>query len=392
MTERHRTLVLDANAFGWREHAADTVLLGLFGLKDYESVPGRLRSLPVIRGLKARYEALGYVNDWRDAFAACPVLDITVCNVTNLIDYARALRRIGEFDLVVVLHSALGDSAVPLLPTAERFRKRGGKLAVFIGNEYDLMAEKLRFLERSGADYVCTQLPIESARWLYAGVTSAEVLPTPHALNPHIYHPSEKRSRIRDIGFVGAVYPEFIGDVERTRLIHEVEAQAAAHQLRFELRKGNVPRLEWARFLADSEGTVGAESGSYFLDREGLLIRRAKKYQAAHPSTPFAELFERFFDHPEVEYVSGKCISSRHFEAVGTQTAQILLAGEYNGILQAGEHYISVEKDLSNLDEALRAFGDVEFRRAVAERAYEHVLGAHTYAHRVEAVLRAVGV
>ncbi|MHB8693434.1 MAG: glycosyltransferase family protein [Solirubrobacteraceae bacterium] len=390
MTERPRTLVFVANGFGWREHAADTVLLGLFGLKDYQAVPRRLRAFPLFRGLKARYDALGYANDWRDAFAASPALDVTVCNVTNLADYARSLRRIGEFDLVVVLHTALGDSTSLLLKTAARYRKRGGKLAVFIGNEYDLMADKFRFLEAADADYICTQLPIESALWLYTGVADAEVLAMPHALNPLLYS-ADGRERSRDVGFVGAVYPPFIGDVERTLLIEEVEVRARERGLRCEFRTVNVPRAEWAAFLKESEGTVGCESGSYYLDREGLLIRQAKEFLTEHPAAPFEELYERFFERPSIEYVSGKCISSRHFEAAGTRTCQILLAGEYNGILEAGEHYISVERDLSNLDDAIALFEDPALRREVADRAHEHVLSSHTYARRVDALVSVLG-
>jgi hypothetical protein len=75
------------------------------------------------------------------------------------------------------------------------------------------------------ADYVCTQLPIGSARWLYATCAGTEVVPMPHALNPALYRPGEPDRRL-DIGFVGALYPSFIGDVDRTRLIREVEKRA----------------------------------------------------------------------------------------------------------------------------------------------------------------------
>ena len=89
--------------------------------------------------------------------------------------------------------------------------------------------------------------------------------------------------------------------------------------------------------------------------------------------------------------MSGKSISSRHFEPIGTKTCQILLEGEYNGVLVPDEHYISVRKDRSNLGEAVRRFRDEGYRQAIAECAYEHVMSNHTYAHRVRSVLAAVG-
>ena len=68
--ERLKTLVLDANAFGWKEVAADTTVLGILMRKQYPTLPPRLRTWPILRGLKARYEALSYVADWRDALCA----------------------------------------------------------------------------------------------------------------------------------------------------------------------------------------------------------------------------------------------------------------------------------------------------------------------------------
>jgi Glycosyl transferases group 1 len=387
--DRLDTLVLDANGFSWKEHASDTVLLGLLGLKSYEAVPRRLRRLPVLRGLKARYEALSYVNDWRDALCRASALDVTMCNITNLVDYARRLRRIERYDLVVVLHSAAGDSMNLLLRTTRWFRKRRGKLVVFVGNEYDLMAEKLAFLRTARADYVCSQLPIESARWLYQRVAGCEVLAMPHALNPAVYRPSARAPR-RDVGFIGASYPLFIGDVERETLFREVVSRAPAHGLVCELRSGNVPRARWAAFLADSRGTIGAESGSYFLDRNGEIVASAKAYVRQHPAASFEELRAACFSNLDVPYVSGKAISSRHFEAVGTRTCQILLEGDYNGILRGGEHYIGVRKDCSNLDDALERFQDEQYRQELVARAHEYVLAEHTYDRRIDALLRSV--
>lgn len=391
MTDRLRTLVLEANGFGWKEHAADSLILGLLGLEDYEAVPQRWRGVRVIRGLQARYEALSYVNDWRDALAESKALDVRVCNITNLVDYARCLRRIRQFDLVIILHSAAGDSMDLLLKTARRLRKRRGKLVVFIGNEYDLMAEKMDFLRRAGADYICSQLPIESARWLYAECKGTQVRAMPHALNPTVYRPGPPADRSLDIGFIGAFYPIFIGDTERNRLIRAVESRGVSKGLTCEFRMRNVPRAEWASFLRRSHGTVGGESGSYYLDRRGAIIAGAKTFLASHPTAGFEELHKRLFEHLSVEYVSGKCISSRHFEAIGTKTCQILLEGEYNGLLEAGEHYISVRKDLSDLDDAIHAFKDDGLRKAIADRSYEYVMDVHTYAHRVTALLGAIG-
>jgi hypothetical protein len=389
LIERLNTLVLDANGFGWKEHAADTALLGVLRLGDYEGIPIRLRHLPVIRGLKARYEALSYMADWRDAFCQSPELDVRVCNITNLIDFGRCLRRIRDFDLVVVLHSAAGDS-MKLMGAAERWlQRRRGKLVVFLGNEYDLISEKLRFIRLSGAELVCSQLPLSTATWLYEDC-GAHVVAMPHALNPGVYRPGQDVARDLDVGFIGAMYSSFIGDGERTSLIQSVASLAPRLKLTCDIRTGTVPRGEWATFLQRSRSTIGGESGTYFLDREGTLIARAKRYVEANPSAGPHEVFSVVFAQTDVECRSGKCVSSRHFEAVGTKTCQVLVDGEYNGIFESGTHYIGVRKDLSNLEDALGRLGDEVFRTEMVERTFEYVMDRHTYAHRVEDLLALV--
>jgi Glycosyl transferases group 1 len=391
MRSRLKTLVLDSNGFGWKEYAADTLILGVLRREQYPTLPAALRRQPLLRGLKSRYDALSYVKDWRDALQASPSLDVRVCNVTNLVEFAKWLRRVGEFDLVVVLHATAGDSMTLLLKVAERMRPRHGRLVVFIGNEYDLMPEKMEFLRRARADYVCTQLPIESARWLYAECEGIDVLAMPHALNPDVYHPASHDERRVDLGFIGAFHPLFIGDIERTRLVREVELRCRDWRLACDIREHNVPRPEWADFLRRSKGSIGGESGTYYLDRRGTLIGAAKEFVSEHPTATIEDLSDHVFANPRVEYVSGKCISSRHFEAIGTKTCQILLEGKYNGLLQAGDHYITVKKDLSDLDDAITAFKDVGFRAEIVDRAYEYVLDRHTYAHRVDSLLTALG-
>jgi len=95
------------------------------------------------------------------------------------------------------------------------------------------------------------------------------------------------------------------------------------------------------------------------------------------------ELFFARYSNP----VSGKAISSRHFEPVGTKTCQILLEGDYNGILQADRDYISLSKDYSNIDDVVRRFRDDGYRSELVDHALEHVLAEHTYTHRVNRVL-----
>jgi spore maturation protein CgeB len=216
------------------------------------------------------------------------------------------------------------------------------------------------------------------------------VLSLPHALNPSIYAPDPACPRDVDVGFIGALYPHFIGDTERTGIIRLFEREGGpAFGLSVDIRLGNVARAQWAAFLRRCRGIVGAESGSYYLDRHGDRFDAAKAYVRRHPDAPFEEVFRRFFAAWPWT-VSGKAISSRHFEPIGTKTCQILVEGRYNDILQPGEHYIPVRRDLADVADAVAMFRDETLRTRIAERAHEYVSSDHTYAKRVEQLCRRV--
>ena len=380
MSSRIRTLLLEANGTHWAAVAIDTLGQGLFTAR--ETAPRWISRSRVLRKLFAdRYADASYLADWREAFSRSPALAVETCNITNLLEFASNRQKIRLFDLVVVLHSAAGDRMSILSRTAGWFQGRRGKLAVFIGNEYDLMDEKIGFLERSGADYVCSQLTLETARAMYAGCRAA-VIPMPHALNPTVYAAHPGQSRTIDIGFVGDLYDRTIGDQERTRIVEFVAREGGRLGLTCDIRTRRLPRHEWARYLNGCHGIVGAESGTYYLQRTGDALKCSKRYLRRRPDASFDEVFRHCFAGAE-HVLNGKAVSSRHFEPIGTRTCQLLIEGRYNDILEADRHYIAVKPDLSNIGEAIDRFKDPAYRRGITTAVYEHVMSRHTYDHRI---------
>jgi hypothetical protein len=92
------------------------------------------------------------------------------------------------------------------------------------------------------------------------------------------------------------------------------------------------------------------------------------------------------------EEMSGTCLSSRHFDAIGTETCQILLPGRYNDVLVADRHYLALEPDFSNIDDVMARFRDETARSALVREARAWALDEHTYAHRVRSLLAHVGL
>ena len=392
--DRIKTLYLDANGSGPQVIKADTILRGIFGYTDGATPPVWVRRFPSVMELFAYlrqfYGYLSYVLDWCDAFYQAPELDVDVCNINNLVHYGRCLLTIRKYDLVVVSPAAAGDDMTVLLKTARWLERRRGKLAILIGNEYELMDEKIDFIRTVGADIICSQLSSAAAHYLYAECEQSRFITLPPALNPAVYYPMPTIQRSIDIGFIGDIYWPFIGDKERTDLIRFFEAHGASFGLHCDIRTERIPRPEWAKFLNTCHSIIGAESGTYYLNDRCRLLTAARNYNLnENRQATFEEVFERFYQgQPRV--ASGKTISARHFEPIGTKTCQILLEGDYQGMLKADEHYISVKKDLSNIDEAVRQFKDVDYRQAIVECAYEHVMQQHTYHHRVQTLLQAL--
>lgn len=392
--KKRKTLFLDLNGTGRVVLAAATVLRGLFGLREGARPPVLLRRSLMAQNVYAHIkdfnERLSYMRDWRDAFCRAALLDVTVCDMNNLVHLGQCLLRIRSYDLIVVSHAAAGDDMSLIERIGPVLARRAGPIIVFLGNEYDLLDRKLSFCRSVKAELLCSQLPIAAAEYLYGDLAETEIMAAPHALNPVVYRPSPHHERDVDVGFVGDIYWPFVGDCERTNLIEYFEKNGKKWGLRCDIRAGRssrMPRDEWAAFLNRTRTLIGAESGTYYLNEKGALLDRARTYNLKqHQNATFEEIFAKFFAGVP-RGVSGKSISSRHFEAIGTKTCQVLIEGDYNGILKAGEHYIPVRPDLSDIDEAIRALRDESHCRAIAERTHELAMSGHTYDHRVVDVL-----
>lgn len=373
----------------WRAVLRDTLAGGL-GLGPH-NIPDALWRLPGIRSIvQDEFRVLSYVMDWKEAFTECPELAVEWCNINNLLEFTTGLRKVKEYPLTIILHSAAWDHLRMLRLAQGRFQYRKGAMLLFYGNEYHNMREKIAFARAVGAEYIASQLPLPSAEWLYADCDRSVVLPAPAALNPHVYKP-EAIERPIDIGFRGDIYASAfaLGDTDRTTILQYFDRHTADWGLSKDIAFVRHPREQWNTFLNHCKGIMGAESGTYFLERDDRTRQAVIAFVAQHPQATFAQVHDRFFrSYPNP--VSGKAISSRHFEPIGAHTCQLLLEGSYNGILKADEHYISIKKDFSNIEDAIRRFKDQGYREAMVRRTHEYALGHHTYQRRVQSLVHAV--
>jgi spore maturation protein CgeB len=387
--------------------------------------------------LYAQYtNLLSYNDDWLDAFTSHPEFETKAVDIVSA-DGA-ALRSAAEnVDAIVLLHSTNGDTTSYLEPFASILAERRVPLLSFVGNELNLpgspISAKRYVLGKIRPDWVATQMLEHAGRFLFGDLVNKSVISIPHALNPDVFRPTRRLDdRATDIGVRAARYLPHLGDDDRNRLIDAFARLGAAGRLKIDISDRRFNRAGWSSFLNSCRGTVATEAGSWFLERDdarvnairdyvrknsrgGLLIANdspLRKFGHRLPSwtrvalrrflrsgpirhealvnelISFDDIYQRFFAGRERAPVYGKCISSRHFDAIGTKTCQIMFYGRFNDILEPNRHYLVLQSDFSDLDDVLRRFSDLSIRRNIVEEAYAHVLSSHTYAHRMRQVAK----
>jgi hypothetical protein len=149
----------------------------------------------------------------------------------------------------------------------------------------------------------------------------------------------------------------------------------------------------WYRYLASCKYLLGAEGGATVLDPTGEFLIRTERYLSAHPGASFDEVEANCFPGEDGK-LALFAISPRHLEACATRTCQVLVEGEYSGVLKPNEHYIPIKRDLSDVEEVLDRIQEDSERERITENAYRDVVesGLYTYGGLVEMLERETGI
>jgi hypothetical protein len=330
-----------------------------------------------------------YDLDWRDTFINSEEIDVQAFEyrVSNI----AKIKKLLKFDVIILLHSVdLGYPDLDYKLFSHILKYRSGKLVYFPRNEFKNFSPKRQFITKSQVDLVASQLPLKAAMYLYGDLT--DVVSLPHALNVEIYKPSLSYNKRKiSIGGRSIEYPNYLINNSRNRIlifIKELKKIKPSIKINYSTNpEERFNRHGWSRFLGTCKFTVASEAGSSYLDKTDKLQKQIRKYIRNHPNADI-EVLKRKFRSKIKNFPSGKCISSRHFEAAGTKTCQILFEGNYSGILKPDEHYISLKKDLSNLEEVLKKIEDTKSVRKIIETSSNLVLKNHTHQHRISKLFK----
>jgi len=336
---------------------------------------------------------LSYNDDWLDAFLNYEKnIRWDQCNLAKK-SWFLLLPRINKYELIVLLHSTNSnrEAVRPILRKVLLHRK--GNIIVFIGNEYKNIPQKFKLINDIDADFIASQLPQDTAEWLYTG-KHAKIISVPHALNPSVFKPNiPNNKREIDIGERSYDYPWYLGDIDRN-LIGDFFLNLLSYNLKIDVSHNVNKRFNrngWANFLNQCKGTVATEAGTLFLERDDRTRIAINQFLSNNKSLEFEEVYKRFFaDYKNP--VSGKTISSRHFDAIGTKTCQIMFKGRFCDILVPEEHYIVLNKNFNNLDDVIKRFKDNEYRQKMVDRTYEYVMDLHTHKHRLKSLFKEIAL
>lgn len=204
---------------------------------------------------------------------------------------------------------------------------------------------------------------------------------------------AEERERDIDVGYRTWLAGAWLGrhGLLRQKIADLFLEHAPARGLKTDISTRSEDTIwgdDWYKFLLRCRYTISVEGGASVPDRDGTLKERVEAYQRQHPQASFAEIEEACFAGLDgaIRYVA---LSPRHLECCATKTCQILVEGDYNGILQPDRHYIELKSDFSNIEDVLDRMRREDLRREITERAFQEIVasGKYTYQSFVNFVL-----
>lgn len=136
----------------------------------------------------------------------------------------------------------------------------------------------------------------------------------------------------------------------------------------------------WYKFMLRCKYMIGVEGGSAIIDRDGSIRERTLKYMEEHPTASFEAIEEACFPGLDGS-LRLFAISPRHLEACAARTCQVLVEGEYSGILEPWKHYLPLKPDFSNIDQVMELIRQDTEREKITENAYRDIVNSGRYVY-----------
>ena len=299
---------------------------------------------------------------------------------------------LARFD-VVVIHFSIRLPYDQLSPsTASTLTRFKGLKVLFIQDEYDHTHRAWYWINALGLQLVFSVVPQPGMDRVYppgnfpntrfVGNLTGYV-PDDLRLKPDTIAPSN-RSLI--VGYRGRPLPIRYGrlGIEKVEIGKMVKAYCDAHGVETDIAWTEGTRIyggQWYQFMVSCRSMLGSESGSNVFDWDGTLVERIAQFRKQNPKADDDLVYANFVRSEEIDGIMNQ-VSPRVFEAIAAKTVLVLFEGDYSSVVQAGEHFIPVRKDGSNLGEVVALLHDGDYVNAMAERAYRDVIASGKYSYR----------
>ncbi|MBM2814553.1 MAG: hypothetical protein HW421_1315 [Ignavibacteria bacterium] len=253
-----------------------------------------------------------------------------------------------------------------------------------------------------GINFVCTVAPESEWKKIFynvdfAKVKFAQVLTgylAPETLKEINSMEEKIKEKTIDIGYRARKSPYCLGRLGflKTTIADVFSTNSKKYALKTDIslkEEDTFLGSDWYEFLLKCKYIIGVEGGASLMDKDGTIWERTNNYLKQHPNAEFEEVESEIFPGMDGK-LHNVAISPRHLECCATKSCQILVEGEYNGILKPDIHYIPVKMDFSNIDEVLQTVADDDRREAIVDAAYRDIVssGKYTYKSYVELIIK----
>lgn len=317
------------------------------------------------------------------------------CHEWAYLDYGRLDQPgldLQAFDAVVVHYSVRLPYGQIDDQGAEKLGGYRGLKVLFIQDEYDHTNRAKSLIRKIGFDLVFSVVPPQHLESIYPAAEFPGVVfvsnftgYVPADLVGLVGMPPPPSARDVMVGYRGRPLPLRYGQlgrekVEIGRLVKEYcDARNIPNDIAWS-EEARIYGTRWYEFLASCRAMLGSESGSNVFDWDGSLDARINSYRSENPSASELEVYKQVVLPQEQPGLMNQ-ISPRLFEAIAARTVLVLFEGDYSGVVRAGEHYIALRKDGSNLEQVFRLLGDDDYVDRMVTRAYNDIIGSgkHSY-------------
>ncbi|MBS0274823.1 MAG: hypothetical protein JSR55_10575 [Proteobacteria bacterium] len=138
---------------------------------------------------------------------------------------------------------------------------------------------------------------------------------------------------------------------------------------------------EWLKFLGQCRFILGCESGSSVLDPRGEIKAKCNDFLGKNPEASFTVIADSCFPN-EDRSRPFTAISPRLFEAAAAGCGQILVYGDYGGVLKPWQHYLPLAPDASNILEIVSAMNNTDQIKRMINASQRVLLGDSRFSYK----------